>query len=139
MWLTSIRLASMLYLIDSGEAHDIPVPDEVRSHLWQVAWFPDGEKLILTAESESEGGTLWQVSIFGGSSRKLRAHVSGAVTAAVSPQGSSIAFGSEHGSEVWVMGANGEDPKRILSEEGATYSDLAWSPFGVEKPTGHGS
>jgi hypothetical protein len=40
----------MLYLIDSGEAHDIPVPDEVRSHLWQVAWFPDGEKLILTAE-----------------------------------------------------------------------------------------
>jgi hypothetical protein len=56
MWLMSIRLASMLYLIDSGEAHDIPVPDEVRSHLWQVAWFPDGEKLILTAESESDWG-----------------------------------------------------------------------------------
>jgi Tol biopolymer transport system component/predicted Ser/Thr protein kinase len=129
-----------LSVIDTGETHDISLPEELRTHLWDVAWYPDGEKLILTAESEAEGSVIWLTSIFGGAPRKLRTHSSAAVA---SPQGSSFAFISGHGREIWVTGANGESPKKILTSENEFYSGLAWSPTGQRlayiKPAGNGN
>ena len=116
-----------LSVIDSGDIHDISLPEDIGTHIWGVNWFPDGEKLLLTAESESEGDVIWMISVFGGAPRKLRAHSKGAV---VSPQGSSIAFISGHGHEIWVMGTNGESPRRILGNESEFYSSVAWSPSG---------
>jgi len=116
-----------LHVIDTGEAHDIPLPDELRTHLWEVRWFPDGEKLLLSGESESEGYILWLTSIFGGSPRLLRNQ---ARLAAVSPDGSSIAFASTNHHELWVMKANGEDPKKVWANDNEAYTDLAWSPAG---------
>jgi hypothetical protein len=43
-----------LSTIESGESHDIALPEELRTHLRGVTWFPDGEKLIIEAHSESE-------------------------------------------------------------------------------------
>jgi Tol biopolymer transport system component/predicted Ser/Thr protein kinase len=112
-------------VIDTGEVHDIPLPDEVRTHLWSVTWFPDGEKVLFAAESDIGENTIWSISVFGGAPRKLRSHTSWPV---VSPDGSSIAFSSEDG--IWVMGPNGENPRKILASESDAYSAVAWSPAG---------
>jgi Tol biopolymer transport system component len=116
-----------LSTIDTGESHDIALPEELRTHLLGVTWFPDGEKLIIEAHSESEGYVLWLISIFGGAPRKLRTHSSGPK---VSPDGSSIAFLGGHGHEIWVAGAEGENPKRIANKEDGECLSLAWSPSG---------
>ncbi len=115
-----------LSTIDTGEVHDIPLPEELRTHLWEVTWFPDGDKLVVASESDTDEETLWLTSVFGGAPRKLRTHSNGPV---ISPQGSSIAFLSGHRHEIWVMGANGEDPRRILSSAGKLFG-LAWSRTG---------
>jgi Tol biopolymer transport system component len=116
-----------LSAIESGESHDIALPDELRTNLSGVTWFPDGDRLIVEAYSESEGGVLWLISIFGGAPRKLRTHSFGAK---VSPDGSSVAFLGSHGREIWVAGADGGNAKRILSRETDEFESLAWSPAG---------
>jgi len=114
-----------LTAIDSGESHDIFLPDEMRANLHGVTWFPDGQQLIIRTYTDSEESVLWLVSILGGAPRKLRAHSSGAT---VSPNGSSIAFISNYGHEIWVAGAEGENAKKVLSSENDEYRSLAWSP-----------
>ena len=94
-----------LNVIDTGEVHDIRLPEEIETHLWDIAWFPDGEKVLLTAQSKTEGHVIWLTSVFGGAPHKLRTQ---SWSAAVSPQGSSIACVSGRGREIWVMGTNGE-------------------------------
>jgi eukaryotic-like serine/threonine-protein kinase len=110
-----------LTTIDTGEIHDVALPDELRMRLWSVSWFPNGEKLLLQTDSD-----VWAISVFGGAPRKLR---DGSWAARVSPDGSSIAFSK--GREIWLTGADGENPKKILSSENEVYSALAWSPTGT--------
>ena len=118
-----------LSVIETGDVHDLPLPEELRAHLWEVTWFPDGEKLLFAADSDRDGDyMIWMTSVFGGAPRKLRSNSHFAV---VSPQGSLIACVSGHGDEIWVMGANGENPHRILTGQNNTYNDLAWSPTGL--------
>lgn len=116
-----------LSAIESREVHDIALPDDLRTSVRSVTWFPDGDKLIIEAESESEGGVLWLTSIFGGAQRKLHIHSGGAK---VSWDGSSIAFISGRGHEIWVAGADGENAKIVLNRENEDYQSLAWSPSG---------
>jgi hypothetical protein len=77
---------------------------------WGVSWLPDGEKLVFTTESETEGYTIWLTSVFGGAPLKLRSE-STFPARSVSPQGSSIAFVGGKDRDIWVMGINGENPK----------------------------
>ncbi len=117
-----------LSVIETGEIHDVPLPDVLRTHLWAVTWFPDGEKLLFTAGSDTDGSAIWATSILGGVPRKLRGN--GGLWTAVSPGGSLIAFVSSDGHELQVMGANGENPHKLLSSENDTYQGPAWSPTG---------
>ncbi len=116
-----------LSVIETGEIHNMPLPEELRTHLWSVAWFPDGEKLLFTADSKADGYSVWMTSVFGGTPHKLRDDGQWPV---VSPQGSLIAFVGGHDHEIWVMGANGENPHRVLGGENEVYAALAWSPTG---------
>jgi eukaryotic-like serine/threonine-protein kinase len=115
-----------LSVIDTGEVHDIPLPEELRTHVWSVTWFPDGEKVLFDAESD-DGTVVWSTSVFGGAPRKLRTHAS---SPTASPDGSSIAFVNGSAHEIWVMGADGENPRKILDSENEQYSALTWSPTG---------
>jgi serine/threonine protein kinase len=114
-----------LTVADTGETHDVPVPDEIRSRLVSVSWFPDGQRLILRTGSDSEGFVLWLSSIFGGVPQKLQTHSQSGVAAA----DSSIAFIAADGHEIWVSGPNGENPRKILRSDNDTYCGLAWSPL----------
>jgi serine/threonine protein kinase len=116
-----------LSVVDTGETHDISLPDEIRTRVGDISWFPDGQRLILSARSDSESPVLWLSSIFGGLPQKVRTHSS---APAVSPVDSSIAFVAGEGHEIWVMGPNGENPRRILASENETYCRTVWSPQG---------
>jgi eukaryotic-like serine/threonine-protein kinase len=112
--------------VETGEIHEIPLPDEIRTHLWTVRWFPNGENLLLTADSGTGGFAIWEASVFGGAPRKLHDGIAGAV---VSPDGSSIAFSDGH--EIWLTGPNGENLRKLLTvEKDHGYVALTWSPGG---------
>jgi len=107
-----------LLAIDGGELRQLPLPALYRV----VSWYPDGNHLLLN------GGDLWKISTWDLSLRKLwSGHV---WAAALSPDGSQIAFAAE-GHELWLMGADGEEPHKIFAvgaQEALT--GMAWSPTG---------
>ena len=115
-------------VIETGEMHDVMLPEELQTRLWYVHWFPDNQKLLLDVHSETEGGEIWLASIFGGTPRRLHSHSS--LSSDVSPQGSHIAFISGHGHEIWVMGPEGQNPKKVLASEKETFEVVTWSPSG---------
>jgi eukaryotic-like serine/threonine-protein kinase len=117
-----------LSAIETGEMHDVMLPEELQTRVWLVRWFPDNQKLLLGAPSETEGWEIWSASIFGGTPRRLRSH--SYYSFEVSPQGSQIAFISEHGHEIWVMGPEGQNPKKVLASEKETFEAVTWSPSG---------
>ena len=116
-----------LSAVDSGEVHDITVPEEIRHSAWEVAWFPDGQKLLVTTYSPDKGYDIWVTSIFGGTARKLWTQ---SYAAAVSPQGTAVAHVAGDGHEIWISGSNGEDPKKLLEDKDRVYEGVAWSPTG---------
>ncbi len=138
-------------LLATGETQKIPMPEELAptGAIWFVGdWFPDGTR-FLAASIQHWGLTfgsgprsIWAVSTMGGPPRKLRDDASGG---SVSPDGSQIAFTSGMGSlgdrEVWLMGANGEDTRKLFSldeDNGMPSPDFTrmgpprvqWSPNG---------
>ena len=108
--------------IDSGEVHEIALPEEISKKMWQLSWFPDGQRLLVTTQDN----VIWLVSIFGGAPRKLWTDGYAAV---VSLQGTSIAYVSG-GHEIWVAGPSGENPKKLAENKDAEFSSLAWSSTG---------
>jgi eukaryotic-like serine/threonine-protein kinase len=111
-----------LLAIDSGESRSMPLPAG-----YSVAdWFPDGNHLLVG--SGGLAGALWKMSIWDLSLRKLWG---GSVSdSAVSPDGSHVAFVKDR-RELWLMGADGEEPHRILiSDAQELLFGLAWSPTG---------
>jgi hypothetical protein len=97
-----------LKLIDTGEVRDVSLPPELDGEVWEMSWYPDGQRILLTTFSPSNGFTVWQGSIFVGAFRKLWTH---SYTAVVSPQGDTIAHVAGHGREIWLSGPNGEGPR----------------------------
>ena len=95
----------------------------------QIAWFRDGVRLTVSGFSTATNiPEIWIVSLAGAAPRLLRMH---AREATPSPDGTRIAFISQDWSEIWSLGANGEDPQRIVSGPGTDTFPLAfWSPDG---------
>jgi serine/threonine protein kinase/Tol biopolymer transport system component len=116
-----------LKLIDTGEVRDVSLPPDLDGDVWEMSWYPDGQRILLTTYSASNGFSVWQGSIFVGAFRKLWTHSYAAV---VSPQGNTIAHVAGHGREIWLSGPNGELPRKIQEDRDKRYSSLAWSPSG---------
>jgi eukaryotic-like serine/threonine-protein kinase len=116
-----------LSIIATGEVHDIPLPEDLRARLWTLTWFPEGENLLFTAGTEAGARTIWTISAFGGVPHVVRTH---SREPAASPDGSSIICVSEDRHELWLMGANGENPRKILANENEHYASPVWSPTG---------
>ena len=120
-------------LIGTDEIQPVPEPKELKNVVWEIAptaWFPDSERFLVNAHPagetiagccskiasswSSETSSVWLVSILGGAPRKLRDY---AVAWSVSPDGSSISFGTNKGAfgerEVWLMSPNGEHARKL--------------------------
>ena len=118
-----------IQLIETGEVHRLLQNTGETTYL-PTGWYPDGTKLlaVTTQAGQTRPTSLWTVSILGGVPRKLRDNVGGIL----SPDGSRICSVSAIDPvAIWLLGANGEDPKKMLSlnrDEGLL--EVAWSPDG---------
>jgi len=103
-------------------------------------WFPDSARLLINVRPSSQHwnepgsivSSIWAVSVPGGVTTKLRDH---AFAWSVSPDGSLVSFGTQKGKlgprEVWLMGPNGENARKLLeTNEGSALVGFAWSPDG---------
>lgn len=86
-----------------------------------------GEIIVFTAE-----GDLWKVASNGGTAQRLTSHSAEESRAAISPDGSTIAFSAsyEGPTEVYVMPIAGGNPKRITFE-GSGAQVVGWTPAGL--------
>jgi Tol biopolymer transport system component len=95
-----------------------------------VTWFRDGTQLLLSGPAGPGGQRgIWTLSPLTGSLRKLH---DDARNAAVFPDNSRIAFIAGELTQIWLMGAGGEQPRRILTApEHTTFTGVDWSPGGL--------
>jgi eukaryotic-like serine/threonine-protein kinase len=127
--------------LETGEEHELGLPEDFRKRVRKVSWFPDREKLLVSVRSENEGTTVWVASIMGGTPRKLRAHCG---AAHLSKDGKQIAFITGNGMELWTMESSGENAQKIQTIKDGYIFALEWSPtgkriaFAVEEPNGAG-
>ena len=123
-------------LIQTGETQTLPQPQFVsgaRADWDIVRWFPDGTRFLANLGlSTEQHPSIWAVSMLGGSPRKLRGD---AEVSSVSPDGSLIAFVTNYGKfgprEIWLMGANGEQPRKVFeTDENSAIAGPQFSPNG---------
>ena len=130
-------------LIGSDSSQLVARPEALRDEKvdWEIsayAWFPDSKQFIATSHPPTEQSnwaplrtsisTVWVIPVTGGPPRKLR---DTAIAEAVSSDGSMVAFGADSGRlgerELWVMGPNGEQARRVLQvEEGRAVCCLSF-------------
>jgi serine/threonine protein kinase/Tol biopolymer transport system component len=118
--------------VDSGETRPISLPaDFPTTQIWEIRWFPEGGKLLITrSPTASEGTSIWTVAVLGEASpKRLRQEAS---SPAISPDGKSMVFlsgTSLQGKEIWVSGLNGEAPRKLVpAVEGQYFESPVWSP-----------
>src|SRR6516225_4187310 len=108
-----------LSVIDTAEIHNLPGPPV--SQINKLAWFPDADRLLASAEAgQPRLPSLWGVSILGGPPRKLRDDAS---DGEVLRDGTGILFVVGDGKEIWQMGPEGQEARKLLTaSEGETLS-----------------
>lgn len=126
------RTGFYLRQVEGGETHAVPLPKGFEP--LAESWFPDSVHLVVSRlEDNNKASSLWEISVMGGTPRKLADDAS---SARVSPDGSKIAFlrGSIESGEIWLIQADGSHPQRVIGgtepegEDG--FSPVAWSPEG---------
>ena len=113
--------------IASGEIHEIALPQEFRSQIWQVTWLPDGQKILVEINPANRIPEIWLTSLFGDPPRKVWTAFQ---SVAVSPLGDTIARVSADDHEIWISGLSGQNDKKLLQDPSRTFSALAWSSSG---------
>ena len=131
--------------LGSGEARLLAPPQEMhgKEATWEIigaGWFPDSERFV--ANEHPAGGfpqawssqttSIWVFSRTNAAPQKLREQ---AIAWSVSPDGSLISFGTNHGSvgerENWQMSADGRDAHKVFeTAENSAISGFYWSPTG---------
>jgi Tol biopolymer transport system component/DNA-binding winged helix-turn-helix (wHTH) protein len=114
--------------IDTGETHPVPLPAGMAAE--SLSWFPDSAHLIVALTDSAQAPSLWEVSTLGGNPRKLQDN---GRSPAVSPDGQQIAFitGPRLRNQIWLMAADGEQPHKLVGDEGDFFGSLAWSRDGT--------
>jgi serine/threonine protein kinase len=113
--------------LDTGHIQSIPQPQVLRGTQegWAiVGWFPDNAGFLANVMPPPEGyhsdrhACIWKFSILGGVPQKLRED---AVASSISSDGALVAFSTHPGRlgdrEIWQMGANGEQPRRLFETD----------------------
>ncbi|HZQ51180.1 MAG TPA: protein kinase [Bryobacteraceae bacterium] len=113
--------------LQNGETKTLSAPSDYVVD--QLAWFAGGAKLVASGYSATTlVPSIWLILANGAPPRLLRAN---ARAAAPSPNGKWIAFVTQDWSEVWAIGTNGEQPRRMVAgPAGDTFPLVFWSPDG---------
>ena len=123
----SDRSGVYLRLLSTGELHTLlPKISDVTS----LTWFPDGSHVMAAWATPSKKKQLWALSILGGSPRLMSDE---GWAPSISPDGSQIAFlkdadFAESGHEIWLMRANGEGQRKLMSFSEGQIATPTWSP-----------
>lgn len=116
-----------LRLVETGETNRVDLAGN--RQFWEISWFPDGTRLLLTGSSENgETMSLYSVAMMGGTLRKLQDN---AWRATVSPDGASIVFlrAAYPVNDVWLMTATGESARRVMAGGASQlFWQVGWSP-----------
>jgi Tol biopolymer transport system component/DNA-binding winged helix-turn-helix (wHTH) protein len=122
--------------IRTGETHSVPVPPNFSVRVDD--WFPDGSRLLVSRMDHVGKGSLWSVSVFGGTPHPLADDAFGG---SVSPDGAHIAFRRVYGAyevsldlgrEQWVMRSDGAEQIKVANDksDGSSLGASTWSPDG---------
>jgi serine/threonine protein kinase len=117
--------------LDSGETRSINLPtDFPPAQIWEIRWFPEGGKLLLTRRTSISEESLWAVAVLGQSApQKLR---DAASEPAISSDGKTLAFLSgplKGPHDLWVSGITGESPRQLApAGQDQTIHSPVWSP-----------
>jgi Tol biopolymer transport system component len=133
--------------IDTGDTRTLAPPKEMsggKDVTWEVigpAWFPDNGRFLANAHPaggferawSSQTSTIWVFSRTNATPQKLREH---AIAWSVSPDGSVISFGTNHGNvgerETWQMSASGQHAHKVFeTAENSSVYGFFWSPGGL--------
>jgi DNA-binding winged helix-turn-helix (wHTH) protein/dipeptidyl aminopeptidase/acylaminoacyl peptidase len=107
----------------------------------RIDWYPDGTRLAVSGISTvSDQPAVWQLFLAGAQPRLL---VDGAALATIAPDGKSMAFTRDQGTEIDVAAADGSHPRKLAAaKEKQTYRFLLWSRSGrylIDESAGEGS
>ncbi len=114
-------------IVGTDQMRSVPLPETLKlgDVNWEIvsnAWFPDGTAFLANAHPASENpgawssqtSTIWMISVQGGAPRRVRDNAS---VWSVSPDGSSIYFGTNRGKlgdrEIWLMTQSGEQAHKL--------------------------
>jgi serine/threonine protein kinase/Tol biopolymer transport system component len=144
----SDRRGLYLMLIETGEMRTVPQPEgataENTTDWYPAYWFPDGTRFHASRFDATGNPNTWVISALGGPPRLLRTNAN---PGPPSPDGSQIVYLRDArtgvlANELWLMGAQGENPHRFLTPaEGERFDWPVWSPGGqrIAYWRGHGS
>jgi Tol biopolymer transport system component len=102
---------------------------------WKVWWYPNRDDVLVLGTDSTGIQSLWSISMFGGTARKVHSSV---MTAAVAPDGGTLAVirgastRDQSFREIWQMGPNGENPRLLVTagpEE--SFWKISWTPDGA--------
>ena len=121
------RSGLFLRELATGETHSIDVPGVVQ--LRPKVWFPDGSHMLVNATQPTGVISVYNVSLLGGSPRKL---VDNASARSVSPDGSQIAVVRNDwpDQEIWLFSSDGQNSRRLTAASGDVFGAVVWSPHG---------
>jgi D-alanyl-D-alanine carboxypeptidase len=121
-----------MFAVDVTGAHEREI--EPRSGALFPAWSPRGDKIAFTGlRSTGQLGTLFLINPDGTGLQDLG--IAGdAEEATWSPDGTRIAYASHVGATagVWIIDANGKDPRQLTRANGTDDAPNAWSPDGKQ-------
>ncbi|GAK33199.1 protein TolB [alpha proteobacterium Q-1] len=101
---------------------------DVREGTWMsLALSPDGKTILFDLL-----GDIYSLPIKGGEAKALASGLSWDMHPAFSPDGSQIAFISDRagGENIWIMKADGSDPRQVTREDFRLINSPIWSPDG---------
>ena len=113
--------------IDTGETHPIALPKGMQATY--VSWVPDSDHVVVALASNGWPTNLWEISVVGGSARRI---IDNGSQPAVSPNGKQIAFvaGPPLHERIWLASMFGESPHELIGQDGDLFGTISWSPDG---------
>ncbi|MFK8030620.1 MAG: amidohydrolase family protein [Gammaproteobacteria bacterium] len=116
------------WVVDTPPGETVEIDIDTRSGTWMsLDVSPDGRTIAFDLL-----GDIYTLPISGGRATRVHSGVSWSMQPRFSPDGSEIAFTSDAGGgdNIWIMKANGDDPRQLTKEDFRLLNNPYWSPDG---------